>query len=493
MNNKDLIHLIRAQKPALPDALDARICDRLARLTKEEQAMKKRVKFHTVLIAAVVFVLLAGTAFALGRSNLMEYFSRGNLKPLDGAEKLIQTDFGEAVRQDDVIFQVEEAIFDGKTAVVQMLISPADPENVFLLHQGIQDTPEDVYEVSYNEDEYGGEYRTVTGRKDGKKIIAYSIALKMANENEQYVFKSSSLDGEELSDGSVRVWMEGRVISGAPDKMDVMIRSTYAPLEKMNDIENRFVFEKRITLESGREAAYTAFEIAENNMDARVEVLSAAVQMHALRGEMTVEYIYEEDRKSEPMGVTFKMYAGDKEIAVGGGEQTLLEIFADGRKRYQAVFEIEAFADFPEIITLEAKVVGQPRTLGQAALVASKSINAAENNVQTDIPGLYFAPEGSWSGASVTLLEGEIYSGRKIVLSYSYKGDRMKHLDVRFIAPDGTSVGEVETQTTVVKENGYTMTAMLTGSGWPTSMTVEFVLNGQVVDSFEALLYPMEK
>jgi len=374
VNNKDLIRLIYAQRPAPDKSLDERIHNRLARLTKEEQAMKKRVKFQTVLIAAVVFALLMSTAFALGYSNLMEYLGKGNLKPVDGAEKLIQSDFGDAFEQDDVIFHVEEAIFDGKTAVVQMLISPVHPENVFVLHQGIQDTPEDVYEVEYIQDEYGGEYRKVTGRKDGKKIVSYSLALETADGNAGYVFESDTMDGEELSDGSVRVWMEGSVISGAADKLDLMIRSTYAPLEEMHDLENRHVFEKRITLRSGQEAKRIVFETVENNMDARVQVLSASADMYPLRGEMTIEYIYKEDLKSEPMGVTFKMYAGDDEIAVGSGERVLLETLADGKKLYRDVSEIEAFADFPETIALEAKVIGQPRTLGRAVFSASRKL-----------------------------------------------------------------------------------------------------------------------
>lgn len=493
MNNKDLIRQIRAQKPEIPDSLNMRIHDRLARLTKEEQAMKKRVKFQTVLIAAIVFVMLMSTAFALGYSHLMDYLGKGHLKPIDGAEKLVQSDFGDAFEQGDVIFQVEEAIYDGKTAVVQMLITPVDPEKIFLLHQGIQDTPEDVYEVEYIEDDYGGEYRKVTGRKDGKKIIAYSLSLKAAEENTGCIFESNTLDGEELSDGSIRVWMEGSVISGAEDKLDLLVRSTYAPLEKMDNFDERYVFEKRITLTNSQQARHIAFEMTENNMDERVQVLSVEARMYPLRGEIAIEYAYEENIDSEPMGITFKLYSGEEEIAIGDGELEYLETLANGKKLYRDVSEIEAFADFPKTIVLEAKVIGQPLTLGQVTFSAAESENHAENRLETKKAGLYFAPNGNWKGTSVTLLKGEIYTGRKIALSYAYDGDRMNLPNVRFIAPDGTSIGEIVNQTTVIKKDSYEMEATLSGSGWPNEMTVEFVLNEKMIDSFDCVLFPVNE
>jgi len=479
-----------------PISFQMKVEDTLDRL--EEAEMKRKYRFSMVLVAAVLIVLLAGTAVAIGYPYMMEYFSRGQIQPLDGAEELIQTDFGmqEEDAETPVRIAVEEAVFDGKTAVVQLLLSPTNPEEHALFNMGVQDYPESVYDLEITDHDNGMRSIRVIGRKDGKQIIHYSISLRQADENTAYTFAMDTLDAEELEDGSVRVWLEGKVMEGFADQLELIVSSSYDFMDDLrrNEVYD-YLFSKEITLNNPNRTITAKLTPVGNAGGERFEILSAWLEYNPLSGQLTIEYAYKPDRKNEPMGIDFRLYDADgTRIAVDSGSETYLGNRADGWELSRAADEVQAFAAFPERMYLEAKVIGEDRTLGRVECMVTE-VDAVEYVLgeKEVVRGekrpeyLELEPIGSWDGEKISLLGGRLRTGRKVELVFTYDGNLadLAGLKIEHKGQDGSLFGTMLTSEISLQEDCIVLSEILDGNMWPNYMVLEFTLNGEVIASFE--------
>ena len=249
-----------------PEDFRDRLGDTLRDL--EERDMKKRYKFTTMLAAAIVAALLiAGAAFAAERLGLFRALESAEpICPLEGAEELVTTNLG-TVEDEYVKLTVEEAVYDGQGALVQLRIAPANPELYAVLNDLVQDTSEAVYEhetqlvpVPENFDEAaylrsigrtkedafverdGVRYfnpedqaNYTVRRRDGKALIHYfpegllpgvseADAEAWGVEADNYLY---SWSGEEQADGSVMLWGSGFSERPMGDRLDLSVELDY--------------------------------------------------------------------------------------------------------------------------------------------------------------------------------------------------------------------------------------------------------------------------
>lgn len=494
MNKRQLAKLIHDQRPEPSPEFEARIDSQLARLIEEGHVMKRTHKVSVILIAAVLTILLAGTAFALGYTNLMEYLQNRTIKPLDGTEELIQTEFDDDTGETELVtFNIEEAIFDGRTAIIQLHVSPADPENTALLNMLYQATPESVYNLETTQHPDGTSSPNVTERIDGKRIISYGIDLNSIDSDADIQFEITSLHGTELDNGSVRIWLEGDVTPGNADAVELTISLGCDYADSMNAVYP-YRYEKQIRLENNATASRAARLVPADTANGdRFEIIGAYLTYNQVQGHIAIDYAYLPDEQTEPMGIDFKAYdVNGNEIAIGAGTDILLEMREDGTEVRRTVDEIQAYTEFPETIYLEVKVIGEDRTLGRLKFTTEEAdISEIDAYTHENAEQLTLNPVGSWEGEHFCLLEGSISAGRKINIAFTYDGDSLylaQNLTVNYKDPTGNIIGEAITSTCTIKENSYVLEETLDGSGWPSSIIIEFEVSGTVLDSFECTL-----
>ena len=456
--------------------------------------MKRTHKVSVILIAAVLTILLAGTAFALGYSHLTEYLENRNIKPLDGTEELIQTDFDDNAGETELVtFNIEEAIFDGRTAIIQLLVSPADPENTALLNLLYQDIPENIYNLETTQHSDGTANLRVAERIDGKRIINYGIDLNSIDSDTNIQFEITSLHGTELDDSSVRIWLEGVVTPDNTDAVDLVISLGCDYADLMNTAYT-YRYEKHIRLENNAAESSTARLVPTDTANGdRFAIIDAYLTYNQVQGHITIDYAYLPDEQAEPMGIDFKVYDVDgNEIAIGSGTDDLIDIRGDGTEVHCTVNEIQAYAEFPETVYLEVKVIGEDRILGRLEFTTEETdISEIDAYTHENADRLTINPVGSWEGEHFCLLEGSISAGRKINIAFTYDGDSLylaQNLTVNYKDPTGNIIGEAITSTCTIKENSYVLEEVLSGSEWPALIIIEFEMNGTVADSFECEL-----
>ena len=111
----------------------------------EERDMKKRKNYTAILLAAALIVaLLAGAGIAASQLGVFHMLDSADpIVPLEGAQELVGTNLG-SVENEMVKLTVEEAVFDGQGALVQLRIAPKDDQYV-LFDSMLQDAPEELF------------------------------------------------------------------------------------------------------------------------------------------------------------------------------------------------------------------------------------------------------------------------------------------------------------------------------------------------------------
>ena len=97
-----------------------------------------------------------------------------------------------------------------------------------------------------------------------------------------------------------------------------------------------------------------------NAFGERFEIVNCSLVCTKVRGYMKIEYHYQQAPVGEELGIDFRMYdAEGNRINIGGGGQWE----ENGLWRWQ--MEMQSFEEIPETIFLEAKVIGEDKTLGR--------------------------------------------------------------------------------------------------------------------------------
>jgi hypothetical protein len=361
---------------------------------------------------------------------------------------------------------------------------------------GIQDYPESVYDLEIIDRGNGMESILVVGRKDGKQIIHYSMSLGQADENAAYLFEQDTLDAEELENGSVRVWLEGKVTEGTAEQLELMVSSSY---DFMDDLRRNEVYDyrysKEIVLNNPNRTITAKLTPVGEVGGERFEILSAWLEYNALSGILTIEYAYDPDLNNEPMGIDFRLYDADgNRIATVPGSEDYLGVRSDGWELLRLKNEVQSSEQFSEKMYLEAKVIGEDRTLGKVECRVTEVesielvLNEKEAERKENKPAyLELEPIGSWTGEKIRLLGGRFHTGRKVELVFTYNGnpEELTNVNVAYKWQDGSLFGTAIDSMSTIDGNFVVLSEVLDGNIWPNHMVLEFSLNGEVIDTFE--------
>lgn len=376
----------------------------------EETDMKNRKNLAVIILAAALIVaLLAGAGIAASQLGVFHMLDSADpIVPLEGAQELVGTNLG-AVENDLVKLTVEEAVFDGQGALVQCRLSPRDTERYAMFNSFMQDAPEEEYitetvpaEVAEGSQEietddgvytiineaehsllfngvpiefpaswdaaqaanipvyeengaiYYGDYREyrVLGRRDGRQTIDYWISVYTGDDR----IELDAYDAEGQADGSVLVWCSGF----ADEKLDAEEIEAHVIGEISVDGVDTMLDEIAFTLPKTDAERRCSLQPVGEGKGERFEILSGSIAFTKVRAYMQLDYSYEQAEKGEEMGIDFRLYDGDgNRITTGAGNCTEV----DGIWHWN--MEMQSFAEIPETIWLEAKVIGEDKTLGR--------------------------------------------------------------------------------------------------------------------------------
>ena len=384
----------------------------------EEKEMKKRYKLSTVLIAAVLLLaVLAGAGVAMTRLGIFDLFDTADpIVPLPGAEEMVATNLGTS-ENEFAVLTVEEAVFDGQGVLVKCRLTPKDTEKYAMFNAFIQDTPEDIYITESFPAEFGegsseihsedgvisitntpgkqqllvngeqveipadretalekglpvylnngilcytefNDFR-ILGRRDGRETIGYWIDVSVGDE----LIIPNISTAQEQEDGSIVWWQSGiadEVLDADSIELHVSARlyeGDETGEEKTAVDEITFMLPK-----SEDERLYNIMPVGDGKGE-RFEILSGSISFTKVRGYFNVNYAYEQAATGEDMGITFRIYdAAGNEITTGSGSTS---VKPDENGVHWWSMEMQSFEEIPETIFLEAKVIGEDKTLGR--------------------------------------------------------------------------------------------------------------------------------
>ena len=388
----------------------------------EEKNVKKRKNYTAIMLAAALIVaLLAGAGVAASQLGVFHMLDSADpIVPLEGAQELVGTNLG-TVENELVKLTVEEAVFDGQGALVQLRIAPKDATRYVLFDSMLQDAPEELFETERVPVELAGgeqefemdgrlirivnsgedvqllvdgeeveipgsaeealaqnlpiymangrayyadmeEYR-VLGSRDGREILDYWPLIRVEGESQDAEALGlenffDTLDAEGQADGSVIVWASG--YAEEPLNLDALTISCGAKVYQ--DGQTLELDAITLSLPRSEEERRVRIEPVGDGAGERFKILSGSIALTKVRAYMQLDYSYKQAETGEEMGVDFRIYDADgKRITTGSGGCTP---DADGNT-FHMVREMQSFAEVPETIWLEAKVIGEDRTLGR--------------------------------------------------------------------------------------------------------------------------------
>lgn len=317
----------------------------------EGKSAGKRFRL-SALPAAAILLTLATSGFGI--------FDLAPVSPLKGAETLVETNLGTTANE-LVRLTVEEAVRDDYEAVVLLRLTPLDPEHYALFNAGLESIPEGVYLLEETVGEDGATHQRVVGRADGKAVIDYLPVLTVNS-----YMDSLSICSEAQPDGSVRILMS---VQANADLTEDAVFTAGATLtvngERMRLPDIQFSLSRR---EETRTAAYVPVDGGEVE---RVKIYGVRLSSTSVSAIARVSYAYLP--KEEDMGVSFHYLNGiGLAYEVGGG---WVDPLPDGDYAippdYEGVLSydrLQAMAEFPEELILEAKVIGEDTILGRVTL-----------------------------------------------------------------------------------------------------------------------------
>ena len=375
----------------------------------EEKKVKPKYKLSTVLIAAALMItLLAGAGIAAKQLGIFDFLDTANpIVPLPGAEKLVATNLG-ASENEYAILTVEEAVFDGQGVLVKCRLSPKDPENYALFDAFMQDAPEDTYiresvpvevdgSIQALENESGEqtiintkdeqkvllngveveipesreeaqeaglpvysadgrlwyadfeEYR-VLGRRDGKQLLDYWVSMEINDER----IDLDVIDTRE--DGSDILWWASAM---ANEILDVNALEIKAQGEIYQDDMLIPMGAITFTLPKSEDERNYTFAPASDAFGEGFEILNCSISCTKVRGYLKVDFRYDQEIYGD-VDIDFNLYdAGGNPIQTGSGS------CGETGGIWHWNMEIQSFEEIPESIFLEARVIGEDKSLGR--------------------------------------------------------------------------------------------------------------------------------
>ena len=354
MNNQDF----RSSVPDMPLSFARKMDETLERI--ENMEMKKRkITPRALIICAILVVTLIGSAIAATEYRVFDFL--WHMNPLEGAEKLIETNVG-AYENEYIRVAIEEAAYDGQGVILYIRATPLKPDT-HPLYATLMDTENDTdWAYKFTQYEDGSGMSEFLGRTDGKEFVSFGVSITVLDENGKEVWLDS-WDAKEEADGSVILYASGFSDEklGETAVLTAKVRSHLcAP-----DATKKTSFpEGEITHTMPKVDVTRNFKLIPVSAEdvQHFDLIEGHIAFTPVRGYMTIRYAYQE-REDEPMGVTMKSCLPDgEEIEVGSGGWDLVGK-ENGFDIYEELSEIQSFEALPETITIRVKVIGEAKYL----------------------------------------------------------------------------------------------------------------------------------
>ena len=317
----------------------------------EEVPMKKRYKVTTMLAAtALCAIVLAGAALAAAQFGLLEQFNlyANPIQPLSGAEELIATNLG-STENDYLRVDVEEAVYDGCCAMLQLRVTPKDTENYALLHDSLSETPDDEYIVKRTTADDGSFIEEITGRRDGRKILHVSCYPELTNM--QYV--SGAYNSVDNEDGSLTIWAKLDLENPTADALEFCLKTVVRVDEEVVAIDPiEFTVSKNDTARS-----FTVVPVEGSSIDG-ITLRSGEITFTQLFGYATLTYATEPIGE-DSMGYTFDILDADDNVLPCGGGYCDVAVVEDGLEVYTEHLRFQSLEDVPDTLTLQLREIGE--------------------------------------------------------------------------------------------------------------------------------------
>ena len=373
--------LRRLYEPA-PQSLYDGIHEALADLPEGKGKKKVKKKISTGFILAAALLVLTGGALAARELGVFKMLTNDStpIVPLEGAADMVETDLGFA-ENDLVRFTVEEAVYDGQGALVQLRFEPKVDTEKYALMSAALDSSWGWGDTEYvvEEEEANGNIRWhLMGRKDGREQIDCNAKAVLTDaEGNQIDF--GYWNGERQPDGSLILWSTASYEAPLGERVTLRVEPSvelrvkwdektasgeWVEVEEDEALEPHEINPIDATVKCSTEQRHLALN-PQNRLE-RVEVLRAGISQSLVRGYMTVEYAYE-PLPEELMGINFHLYdAAGKPINESYGS------FYEENGLYYLTVEIQSFDELPETLYLEVNAIDGP-SLGRIECKVSET------------------------------------------------------------------------------------------------------------------------
>lgn len=373
--------LRRLYEPA-PQSLYDGIHEALADLPEGKGKKKVKKKISTGFILAAALLVLTGGALAARELGVFKMLTNDStpIVPLEGAADMVETDLGFA-ENDLVRFTVEEAVYDGQGALVQLRFEPKVDTEKYALMSAALDSSWGWGDTEYvvEEEEANGNIRWhLMGRKDGREQIDCNVKAVLTDaEGNQIDF--GYWNGERQPDGSLILWSTASYEAPLGERVTLRVEPSvelrvkwdektasgeWVEVEEDEALEPHEINPIDATVKCSTEQRHLALN-PQNRLE-RVEVLRAGISQSLVRGYMTVEYAYE-PLPEELMGINFHLYdAAGKTINESYGS------FYEENGLYYLTVEIQSFDELPETLYLEVNAIDGP-SLGRIECKVSET------------------------------------------------------------------------------------------------------------------------
>lgn len=361
MNRRDLQNAFGP----VPDDFRTRVDETLNRL--EEREMRRRTKFATTLVAAVLITaLLAGAAVAVSNLDIWQALNYAEpIIPLESADELVATDLA-AAENDYFRVIVQEGVYDGYGAIVKLRFEPKDPERYAIITDFAiaEDLGDQCISEVVREYENGSRDVRITGRRDGKEIIflstpRLSVSGEFPNADSlglAHLFNSYMDQYNE--DGSAEFWISGSYARDLPETLKVTLsaRGMNADAEAVYGRIEKLTFN---LMKNNKERVVRLRPIEDSRIDG-FELLDAKISFTEVRGYISVEYAGYASEYDQGSGISLRLLdAQGNEFTTGSGG-----CFENENGRYRWELEMQTFEEIPETMILEVHRIGE-KALGQ--------------------------------------------------------------------------------------------------------------------------------
>ena len=213
---KKQIDFEKAYEP-VSEVFHKRVEDTLKALGKEETM--KHTKITRIWVLAAAFVLIVGTAFAAGsRLGLMDFLlnDESGVLPLENAQSIIQSELL-VFQHENVLWSVDQAVYDGECIRALIKAAPANPETHALFFPFMDDLPLTIADrnietlmasktpvyTGYPELEPAGDSQMV----DINRTIIQGMYLSAIGEYSMYVFCPLTLRDIDTAPENLALWL----------------------------------------------------------------------------------------------------------------------------------------------------------------------------------------------------------------------------------------------------------------------------------------------